>query len=281
MSSRICLITGTTHGIGQVTAREVARAGMTLVMACRDLNMGERMRVDLVQQTGNPHIECLRCDLASLASIRQAVAEFNSRFDHLDLLINNAGMMTNQRQNSDDGFELTLATNYLGPYLLTRLLLDSLDHAASARIVNVASKVHFMGRIDPLLTPSTARFSGLQAYAQSKQALVMFTLSLAERLATSRITANCLHPGVVATNIVPDSAPWLKKAGYLIRGLMFDEERGAKTTLYLALSEEVEALSGRYFDQHQRDRPPAPATLDTAARTLLWQSSAALTGLGA
>jgi len=279
MSERICLITGTTHGIGYVTARELARTGATVIMACRDIDRGARVRAELAQQTGNRRIECLHCDLASMTSIRDAASRFLSRFDRLDLLINNAGMMASRRQESADGIELTLATNYLGPYLLTRLLIGAMDHLAPARIVNVASKVHALGRLDPRLPVSTTRFKGLRAYAESKQAMVMFTLSLADRLAATRISANCLHPGIVATNIVPDTVPWLKKAGQLVRVFMFDEERGARTTLYLALSEEVAESSGHYYDQHQQIRLPAPAAVDPAARELLWRTSAAMTGM--
>lgn len=281
MNEGVCLITGTTHGIGRVTARELARTGMTLVMACRDLARGRALQEELVRCTGNHHIELLQCDLASFASIRAAVAEFQTRHPRLDLLINNAGMMASDAQRSVDGFELTLATNYLGPYLLTRSVLEAMGQRGPARIVNVASKVHALGRLDPRLPEEDGRFRGMQAYASSKQALVMFSLSLAERLAGSEVTVNCLHPGVVATNILPDSRPWLKRAGRLVRGFMFDEERGARTTLHLALADSVASVSGAYFDECQRIRPVARAAKDPSARETLWQRSAQLTGLAA
>lgn len=281
MSEVVCLITGTTHGIGRVTARELARTGMTLVMACRDLERGRQVQDDLARCTGNRRIELLHCDLASLSSIRAASAEFHSRHPHLDLLINNAGMMASTAQRSVDGFDMTLATNYLGPYLLTRSLVESMGQRGRARIINVASKVHTLGRLDPNLPPPAGRYRGMQAYASSKQALVMFTLSLAERLAGTDVTVNCLHPGVVATNIIPDTRPWLKKAGHLFRGFMFDEERGARTTLHLALADSAVRVSGEYFDEHQKIRPASAAARDPAARETLWQSSARLTGVSA
>ncbi|MCB1684497.1 MAG: SDR family oxidoreductase [Pseudomonadales bacterium] len=279
MSAGVCLITGTTHGIGRVTARELARAGMTLVMACRDLERGRMVQEELTGCTGSGRIELLHCDLASFASIRAASAEFRARHPHLDLLINNAGMMASTAHRSVDGFEMTLATNYLGPYLLTRLLIESMRQRGQARVINVASKVHALGRLDPQLPQPDGRFRGMRAYASSKQALVMFTLSLAERLAGTDVTVNCLHPGVVATNIIPDTRPWLKKAGHIFRRFMFDEERGARTTLHLALAEELAGVTGAYFDEHQKIRPVAAAAQDPAAREILWQRSASLTGM--
>ncbi len=296
MSRATCLITGTTHGIGLVTARKVAERGFRVVMACRNAARANDVRTRMVEATGNSDIHVLECDLTSLASVRRCASEFKQRFDTLTLLINNAGTLSGQSRASADGFELTFACNHLGPYLLTRLLLDPLISSQPARIVTVASQVHgsaaarlnsaaatrnaasdfYTAAAEPL---ASRDYSGMRAYATSKLANVMFTLSLAEQLQDSQVTANCLHPGVVATNIVADTNVFLRSGMKIARYFMLDDERGAATSVYLALSSELEGVSGKYFNEHQRMVDPAPVVLDPAARTALWQISERLCGL--
>jgi NAD(P)-dependent dehydrogenase (short-subunit alcohol dehydrogenase family) len=280
----VCLITGTTHGIGQATARRLAEQGQTVVMACRDPNRAETLRGELVRSTGNPEVHWVRCDLSDLASVRACAAEVNERFAALDLLINNAATMTTRDRRSVDGIELTFATNYLGPYLLTRTLLDTLYRAPRARIVNVASTVHHGASLDlDGLTrgggATAERFRGLRVYARSKLAMVMFTLALAERLEGSRVTANCLHPGVVGTHITSNTNPLLRVGMKIASPFMTSIERGADTTLFLATDPGIEGVSGRYFDQHQRCSEVGPAARDPQAREALWRLSARLCGL--
>jgi NAD(P)-dependent dehydrogenase (short-subunit alcohol dehydrogenase family) len=278
MNRPTCLITGTTHGIGRVTAQRVAERGYRVVMACRDPTRAETVKTELINSTGNPDIHVLQCDLASLDSVRRCAAAFTERFDALTLLINNAGTMTDRPQASVDGFELTYACNHLGPFLLTRLLLETLLASDTARIVTVASGVHNRGAADfaaAAKAPDSAEggYNGMRAYATSKLANVMFTLSLAEFLKGSKVTANCLHPGVVGTNIVTDTSVWMRYGMKIARAFMFSPERGAATSIHLALSPEVEGISGSYFDQHQRIVQPAPAALNPDYRRSLWQLS--------
>ena len=225
----------------------------------------------------------MACDLANLSSVRDCAEQLRGRIDSLDLLVNNAGMMTTRYQPSTDGVELTFATNYLGPFLLTLLLLERLTATPRARIVNVASKVHAGGVIEPGRLPPGAQgangFSGMQAYACSKLGNVMFTLTLAERLAGTGITANCLHPGVVATNITGATNIFLKVGMKLAAPFMFNHERGAETTVYLATDPALESVSGCYFDERQRPREPAPASLDRRAREALWDWSCDFCGV--
>jgi len=279
-----CLVTGTTHGIGRVTALAIAREGFRVVMVCRDPLRGEQTRQALTAESGNENVHLITCDLASLDSVRACAAEFTERFDGLELLINNAGIMTTTHQLSPDGCELTFATNYLGPYLLTRLLLPTLIQGEGARIVNVASKVHFNGAIDldALTSQPTGRFSGMQAYADSKLGNVMFTLSVADRLSADSgtfVTANCLHPGVVATNITAATNTFLRVGMKFAAPFMFDHERGARTSLHLALAPGLESVTGQYFDQNQHRTDPAPAARDKQARDALWRWSADFCGL--
>ena len=272
--SEVAVITGTTHGIGRVTARELARAGKTVVMLCRDLRAGAAVRDEIARHTPRAQVELLRCDLASLASVREAAAAVRRVYPRLGLLINNAGMVSTRHRTSVDGFELTFATNHLGPFLLTALLVDHLE--STARIVTVASRIHYRGHLDlDAVTNGGPRYRPTAAYARSKLANVMHTLALARRTARTGISVNCLHPGVVATNLLP---PWLRVVKPLISRTMFDAERGARTTLYLALDPGVAGISGRYFDEYQIARDASPLANDLALQESLWQMSARWTG---
>jgi len=268
--NEVAVITGTTHGIGRVTSRELARAGRTVVMLCRDVAAGEAVRDEITGQIPGAAIDVVHCDLASLASVRESAAVVRRAFGPIGLLINNAGMVSSRHRMSADGFELTFATNHLGPFLLTALLSDRLSE--TARVINIASRVHYRGRIDfDRISNPRARYSSMAAYAQSKLANVLHTFALARRLSGTRICANCLHPGVVATNLLP---PWLRVVKPLISRLIFDCERGARTSLHLALSNEVAGISGRYFDENQLPQPAAPLANDLQLQDSLWQASA-------
>jgi len=270
----VAVITGTTHGIGRITSRELARAGYAVVMLCRSLEAAGRVQREIVAEIPGAAIHVVQCDLAALASVRECAARIRRSFDRIALLINNAGIVSIRHRMSGDGFELTFATNQLGPFLLTNLLLDRM--AATGRIVNVASRIHYRGRLDLAhVTDGRARYDSMAAYAQSKLANVLWTFALARRLAAATVTANCLHPGVVATNLLPG---WLRIVKPLISRGMFDAERGARTTLHLALSEEVAALSGCYFDEHQVVQPASTLACDVDLQELLWTTSERWTG---
>jgi NAD(P)-dependent dehydrogenase (short-subunit alcohol dehydrogenase family) len=274
--SAIAVITGTTHGIGRVTSRELARAGRTVVMLCRDVPGARRVREEILRQLPQAAIQVVHCDLASFRSVRECAATVRRDYTPIGLLINNAGMVSMQHRMSADGFELTFATNHLGPFLLTALLMDSL--APHARIVNVASRIHFRGRFEPeTITNPRARYASRAAYAQSKLANVLHTFALARRLSGSGICVNCLHPGVVATNLLPR---WLRLIKPLLSQVI-DVERGARTSLYLALAAEVAGVSGCYFDEHQNQEPAAPLANDLQLQESLWHMSAEWVGVPA
>jgi len=271
----VAVITGTTHGIGRVCARELAKAGYTVVMLCRDIRAAELVRLQLASQFPDASIHIVHCDLASLASVRTCAAAVSVKFPKIARLINNAGMVSVRHRMSVDGFELTFATNYLGPFLLTELLRSHL--APEARIINLASRVHYQGdlQLAPLTDPR-ARYRARAAYAQSKLANVMHTFALARRLAGQQITCNCLHPGVVATNLLPR---WLRLIKPLLSPHIFNEERGAATTLHLTFSEAVRDVSGQYFDEHQRIQRASPLECDVEQQEALWQTSAQWCGI--
>ena len=281
MTRPVCLITGTTSGIGTPTAAAMAAAGYEVIMACRNVPKAEEVAGALAEKTGNPDLHVVACDLASLASVRRCAAEVVSRFPRLQVLINNAGTMTHGRQISEDGLELTFAANYLGPWLLTRLLLEPLGAGRPARIVNVASAAHRSGRLrlDDLTGEAAPPVTGMAAYARSKLGNVMATLSLAEQLAGTGVTANCLHPGVVGTNITGRAGAFLRLGMKLAAPFMRSEAKGAETTLHLALDPAVAGVSGRYFNEHGRPVAPAPAAADPEARRALWAWSCRFCGL--
>jgi NAD(P)-dependent dehydrogenase (short-subunit alcohol dehydrogenase family) len=263
------VVTGTTHGIGRVTALELARAERHVVMLCRDTDAAHAVRKEILTQVPDASIEVLRCDLASLASVRECAATVRGGFEAIDILINNAGITSTRHRLSPDGFELTFATNHLGPFLLTELLRDRM--AVRGRIINVASRVHYRAaELDLSQVAKPARYNGLAAYAQSKLANVLYTLALARRIHGSEVTVNCLHPGVVATHLLP---PWLRLIKPLISPGIFDAVRGARATLYLALSPEVVSTSGCYFDENNQVQAPAPLALDVATQERLWEQS--------
>jgi NAD(P)-dependent dehydrogenase (short-subunit alcohol dehydrogenase family) len=272
--SELAVITGTTHGIGRVTSRELARAGKTVVMLCRDVRAANAVRDDIMRQSPRATVEVVRCDLASLDSVREAAAAVRRDYPPIGLLVNNAGMVSTRQRTSVDGFELTFATNHLGPFLLTALLSDHLDQAA--RIVMVASRIHYGGHLDlEAVTNARARYGATVAYARSKLANVMHTFALARRMAGTGISVNCLHPGVVATNLLPR---WLRVVKPLITRVMFDAERGARTSLYLALDPRVTGITGRYFDEYQLPRDASPRANDVELQESLWKLSAQWTG---
>jgi NAD(P)-dependent dehydrogenase (short-subunit alcohol dehydrogenase family) len=272
--SELAVITGATHGIGRVTSRELARAGKTVVMLCRDVTAARAVRSEIVRHAPRARIEVVRCDLASLASVREAAAAVRRDYPPLGLLVNNAGMVSTRHRTSVDGFELTFATNHLGPFLLTALLSDHLDKAA--RIVMVASRIHYRGRLDlAAVTNARARYGATAAYARSKLANVMHTFALARRMAGTGISVNCLHPGVVDTNLLPR---WLRVIKPLFTRVVFDAERGARTTVHLALHQSVAGVTGRYFDEYQLPRAASPLANDVELQEALWNMSAVWTG---
>ena len=273
--SEVAVITGTTHGIGRVASRELARAGRVVVMLCRNLPAAHAVRAEICAAVPGATVEVVHCDLASLASVRECAAAVCRAHSSIGLLINNAGMVSVRHCLSADGFELTFATNHLGPFLLTALLAERLD--ADARIINVASRAHLRGRLElDSVTDPHARYRAGAAYARSKLANVLHAFALARRLRGTRICVNCLHPGVVATNLLPR---WLRLIKPLLSPVILDVERGARTTLHLALSADVAGVSGRYFDEHQRPQRAAAAANDIQLQELLWKMSSQWAGV--
>ncbi len=279
LSGKICMVTGATSGIGAVTARELARLGATMVLVGRNQAKAEATAAKIMAETGNRAVEILLADLSSQADIHRIAEEFQQRHKQLHVLVNNAGAVYEERQESVDGVELTFALNHLSYFLLTNLLLDILKQSGPARIVNVSSEAHRGVRINFDDLQARRRYRGFQVYGQSKLANILFTIELARRLGGSGVTTNALHPGVVATGFGLNNRGWIGIAfGVLLRPFIRTPERGAETSIYLAAAPEVAGVTGRYFANKRPARPSAAARdLGTAQR--LWQISTELTKL--
>ena len=277
MKDKVCMVTGANTGIGKVTALRIAEMDARVIIVCRDQQKGEAALNDIKQQSGNANIELLLCDLSSQTQIRRLADEVKARHERLDVLVNNAGLYLPRRTTTEDGFETTFAVNHLAYFLLTNLLLEMIKKSAPARIVNVSSGAHFYGKIEFDNLQGERQYGGVAAYNNSKLANVLFTRELARRLTGTQVTANCLHPGAVATQIfrrLPKPLIWVIKA------LTKSPEDGAETSIYLATSPAVEGVTGKYFDNKQEKYPSRLAQDDELARNL-WQVSEELTGLQA
>lgn len=279
MQGKICLVTGANSGVGKATALGLARMGATVVMACRNRAKGEEAQKEVQTRSGNNDVHLLLVDLSSQQSIREFARQFQQQFSQLHVLINNAGVFPLGRRETADGLENTFAVNYLAPFLLTNLLLDTLKASAPARIINVSSDAQNMGLIDVDDLQSTNSFHFMKAYGQSKLALVLFTYELARRLEGTGVTVNVLHPGFVATNIgQSDVGPFLRIIAKLAFMFGISPEKGAATSLYLASSPDVANVTGKYFEKSQL-RPSARISYDEALQHRLWEESVKLTHL--
>ena len=273
MNGKVCIVTGANSGIGKVTATELARLGAHVVMVCRDRARGEAALTEIKQATGNDQVELMLCDLSSQADIHRFADEFKATHDRLHVLVNNAGVYLRKRETTVAGIEMTFAVNHLAYFLLTNLLLDLLKRSAPARIVSVSSDAHI--NFDDLQGERV--YSGVKAYCHSKLANILFTRELSKRLAGTNVTANCLHPGAVGTSIFR-ALPRPIEA--IIKLLTLSPEKGARTTVYLAASPDVEGVTGKYFVRSAEARASAEAQDDQAAARL-WAESARLTSLNA
>jgi len=282
-SEQTCLITGATSGIGFVAAREMARLGATVVGVGRNQAKNESAVAAIRSEVANARVEYLLADLSILSDVRRLGDEIDTRYASLNILVNNAGAFFNRRNESRDGLEMTFALNHLAPFLLTTLLLEKLKASAPARIITVSSGAHFMGRIRLHDLQMKRGYNGWGAYGMSKLANVMFTYALARRLestpAPASITANCLHPGFVASEFGKNNGKQYTWDMALMTPWSIPLQHGAQICLYLAPSPEVARLSGRYFDHQQHDLPSANVSYDIAQQERLWEVSTQLTGL--
>jgi NAD(P)-dependent dehydrogenase (short-subunit alcohol dehydrogenase family) len=279
MQGKVCLITGATSGIGKATTLGLAQAGANVVLVARNAEQGEAIRTEIRKQSGNEAIELLVADLSSQVAIRQLAQDFQARHQTLHVLINNAGVMMGRRTITVDGIETMLAVNYLAPFLLTNLLLNVIKTSAPARIINVAS-VPANVKINFADLQAIRKYSGFGQYQHTKLALVLFTYELARRLQETGVTVNCLHPGMVNTNILRNPPPLIGLVAKIpLASLVFTSpEKGAETSLYLATSPEMEQVTGKYFIKKKEARS-AKESYDEHVAQRLWGVSEEMTKL--
>jgi retinol dehydrogenase 14 len=276
-ADRIGVVTGASSGIGLYTALGLARTGMRVVMTGRDRTRTEAARRFVSERAGAAQVDVALADFSRLAEVRRLAEELLAGHDRLDLLVNNAGLMSSHYRLSADGFELTFAVNHLAPFLLTNLLLDRLKASAPSRIVTVASAAHRGQRLDLGTLGRGTDWGQMKAYGRSKLCNILFTRELAARLAGSGVVATCLHPGVVATGIGQHGG--IIELGWrLVKPFMIGPEKGAETSLFLATVPDPAPFHGGYVIGKTLARPD-PAALDDSLARRLWDESARMVGL--
>jgi retinol dehydrogenase 14 len=272
MTGKTCVLTGANSGIGKETALELARMGARVVLVCRNRQKGEAALEDICREVPSAQVDLLIADMSSFASIRALVAQIQQKCPRLDVLVNNAGAAVRDRKLSADGIEMTVAGNHLGAALLTLLLLDLLKASAPSRIINVSSEGQRRAQLDMNdLQFAHRKYSPLAAYEQSKLLMNAFTFELARRLEGTGVTANCLHPGVVATNIWGADSPLLFKIVIgLVKPFMLNSKQGAEVSLYLATSAAVAQVSGKYFVK-SKPAESNPLSRDPKVAAEIWR----------
>lgn len=276
---KICLITGATAGIGLETAKGIAEKNIHVIIVGRSKEKCEAAIQYIKEKNNNASLDYLLCDLSSQKSVRNLAKDFLETYNRLDILVNNAGAVYSELQYSEEGVEMQFAINHLAPFLLTNLLLDILKKSAPSRIINVSSRSHYRGKINFDDLYHTEKYWAMTVYEQSKLANVLFTYELDRMLEGTGVTANTLHPGVVDTTIGNTNSKGIVSFAWrIIRLFGITTEQGATTSIYLATSEEVKEVSGKYFDKC-KPKKSSKASYDREMALKLWQVSETLTGL--
>ena len=279
LNNKTILITGANSGIGKAAAIELAKQGAHIIMLCRDKARGEKAHQEISESSKSQLIELEICDLSSLDDIRRWAASWLSKKQPLHILFNNAGIVVDRRLESIDGFEMMFATNHLGPFLLTHLLMDRLIESQASTIINTSSEAYKLGgalNFDDLQT--TKDFAVFPVYGRSKLANIYFTQELAKRLARTNIKVNCFHPGAVRTELGDTNNLLLKALKHIVRLFFRSPAKGAETAIYLCSDQSAQSFNGEYFYNCQV-KPLTEIGENEADAKRLWEISAQLTGL--
>jgi NAD(P)-dependent dehydrogenase (short-subunit alcohol dehydrogenase family) len=277
MKGKVCLVTGASSGIGKATATAMADVGASVVMVCRDETRGKAARAQVVSESGNPSVDLMLADLSSLASVRGLATEFNARYSKLDVLVNDAAIFTSKRTTTADGLELMFATNYLGPFLLTRLLIPRLEAAKpSRRVINVSAPSSMKPDFDDL--QGERKFGAIGAFGASKAEDLLFTYALARRLQGRGVTVNAYHPGIVRTKLVRGAPAAVRIITSILNVFVgVSPRRASRGLVQLASSPQFESTTGKLL--HNGKVMDAPFSDDIDSQDRLWQLSCKLTGL--
>ena len=272
MRNKTCIVTGSNTGIGKATAAGLASLGAEVIMVCRNKEKGEKARGQIIRQSKNNAVHLLIADLSSMNEVRDLSKEIHLKFNKIDVLINNAGLITLLRQSTVDKYEYQFAVNYLSNFLLVHLLLDLLIKSASSRIINVSSGVHRGVDVNFNDLHSEKEYNPHQVYGMSKLAQILFTYKLSKLLEGKNITINALSPGVVATNLLSDFNDQPRMLSFLDRLKNDSPEKGAETSIYLASSDEVKNITGKYFVNKETEESSL-ASYDEKTADQLWDES--------
>ena len=271
------MVTGATSGMGKATAAALAQMGATVILVARNQSKGEVVRDEIRAQSGNTNVEVMLADLSSQHSVRKLADTFQQNYQHLHVLVNNAGGIFFQRETTVDGVEMTLAVNHLAPFLLTNLLLDVLKASTPARIINISSNVESIGNINFDDLQHEKRYISIIAYAQAKLATMLFTYELARRLEGTGITVNAITPGPVATNFGKNGNHFMNRILPLFFRFATSAEEGAQSAIYLASSPVVEGVTGKVF-YHRKELRSSRKSYNVMLQKKLWQITEELTG---
>lgn len=271
------MITGANAGIGKATAIEMARMGARVVMVCRNRERGRQALVEVCQASGSSAVDLIITDLSVQQEVHDLAARIAGEYPQVDVLVNNAGLFRKKREETADGLETTFAVNHMAYFILTLGLIETLKESAPARIVNVASSAHNGNKIDFDDLQGTRKFSGWKAYGRSKLANVLFSYELARRLDGTGVTANVLHPGVVASQFGRSGNGLLSLIWSVGGRFMKTPKDGARTSVYLASSQDVDGVTGGYFENEKSARS-SRESMDKEMAARLWEESLRLAG---
>jgi len=277
MRDKIVVVTGASSGIGKASAAGIAALGAHTVLVSRTAKRGRKALDEMARACTSPSLDLLVADLSTMAAVRDLADTFNAKYQRLDVLFNNAGILTSRRRVTADGFEEQFFVNYLSYYLLTGLLLDRLRAGAASRIINMTSSSHSSGILDFDDLQMERRYRGWQQYANTKLMSMVFTYALARRLQGSHVTANCLHPGVIHTGLLRNFSSVLNLMFHALQRFFKQPDDGAETPVYLASSQEVAGVSGKYFRRCEPMGTTA-ASNDPVVQERLWSESERLSG---
>lgn len=273
MQNKIVLITGANAGIGKATAEGLAGQGAKVIMACRKKENGDLAKAEIQKQWPKAKLEVIECNLASFQSVKNAANHVLQNYDCIDVLINNAGLFTSNKKMTEDGIEMQFGVNHLGHFLLTKLLLPLIEKSSYPKIINVSSVAHLHGKIEfDSLKEGKTPYNGLDAYAQSKLANVLFTRGLARKY--PNIASHCLHPGVVKTSFGNKHSKWyLSLFWHFWKMFMLSSQQGAATSIHLATSDRLPKGKALFFDEKQKMRSFSDVAKNDILVKQLWDYS--------
>ena len=269
-TGQVCIVTGANSGIGYHTAKGLAERGATVVMVVRNMDKGETAMEEIKQATGASSVYLMHCDVSDMVSVDRFTKAFKERFMCLNVLINNAGAAFSKRQETEAGFEKTIATNYLGVFRLTNTLLAMLRETEPSRIINISSGMHKTGKIDFDDIMMEKKYASMKQYANSKLIVTTFTYALARRLVGTGVTANVVEPGFVATNLGRNMGGLRDRIAFtIVRPIQVSAEKGAETSIWAVTASEIEGISGKTFAK-RKETESAEITYDEEIQDRLW-----------